>query len=150
MDLGSPVTLLAGELLQRRHAYRGARCGRRRRAAYGGTSLHDQSHGESFLSLITHRFRSNGLYLLDEPEAALSMRGCLALMRRMHDLVSEGSQFIVATHSPIILGYPDSRIYVLSETGIAESEYEATEQYELTHSFLSNRKRFLHYLFSDG
>jgi predicted ATPase len=117
--------------------------------AYGGTSLHDQSHGESFLSLITHRFGSKGLYLLDEPEAALSMRGCLALMRRMHDLVSEGSQFVIATHSPIILGYPDARIYVLSETGIAESEYEATEQYELTHSFLSDRERFLHYLFSD-
>lgn len=118
-------------------------------SSYGGTSLHEQSHGESFLSLITHRFGPNGLYVLDEPEAALSIRGCLALMRRIHDLVSEGSQFIVATHSPIILGYPDARIHVLSETGIAEMEYEATEQYELTRSFLDDRDRFLRYLFTD-
>ena len=117
--------------------------------SYGGTSLHEQSHGESFLSLITHRFGPNGIYVLDEPEAALSLRGCLALMRRIHDLVDEGSQFVVATHSPVILGYPGARIYVLSESGIAETEYEATEQYELTRSFLDDRDRFLRYLFAD-
>jgi predicted ATPase len=118
-------------------------------AAYGGVSLHEQSHGESFLSLILNRFGPNGLYILDEPEAALSLRGNLALMRRMHDLVGEGSQFIVATHSPILLGFPEARIYVLSEDGIAETRYEETEQYELTRSFLDDRERFLHYLFSD-
>jgi predicted ATPase len=118
-------------------------------AAYGGVSLHEQSHGESFLSLILNRFGPNGLYILDEPEAALSLRGNLALMRRMHDLIGEGSQFIVATHSPILLGFPEARIYVLSEEGIAESGYEDTEQYELTRSFLDDRERFLHYLFSD-
>ena len=117
--------------------------------AYGGVSLHEQSHGESFLSLILNRFGPNGLYVLDEPEAALSLRGNLALMRRMHDLVAEGSQFIVATHSPILLGYPDARIYVLSDDGISQATYEETEQYELTQSFLNDRERFLHYLFSD-
>ena len=117
--------------------------------AYGGRSLHEQSHGESFLSLILNRFGPNGLYVLDEPEAALSLRGCLALMRRMHDLVREGSQFIVATHSPILLGYPEARLYVLTEDGIAETSYEETEQYELTRSFLDNRHRFLHHLFAD-
>jgi len=117
--------------------------------AYGGVSLHEQSHGESFLSLILNRFGPNGLYILDEPEAALSLQGNLALMRRMHDLVGDGSQFIVATHSPILLGYPDARIYVLSDQGIAEARYEDTEQYELTRSFLHDRDRFLHYLFSD-
>lgn len=74
--------------------------------SYGGVSLHEQSHGESFLSLILNRFGPQGLYILDEPEAALSLRGSLALIRRMRDLIDEGSQFIVSTHSPILLGYP--------------------------------------------
>lgn len=117
--------------------------------SYGGVSLHEQSHGESFLALVLNRFGSNGFYVLDEPEAALSLRGILALMRRMHDLASEGSQFVISTHSPILLGYPDARIYVLSEEGIAESRYEETEQFDLTRSFLENRERFLRHLFSD-
>ena len=95
-----------------------------------------------------NRFGADGLYVLDEPEAALSLRGCLALIRRMHDLVAEGSQFLVASHSPILLGYPDARIYVLSNEGSSTS-YEETEQYELTRSFLADRKRFLHYLLAD-
>ena len=118
-------------------------------ASHGGVSLHEQSHGESFLSLVTNRFGPSGLYLLDEPEAALSLRGNLALMRRLHDLVAEGSQFVVATHSPILLGYPGARIYALSEDGIAPTAYEETEQYELTRSFLDDRERFLHHLFAD-
>jgi predicted ATPase len=118
-------------------------------SSHGGVSLHEQSHGESFISLVTNRFFPNGLYILDEPEAALSLRGNLALMRRMHDLVHEGAQFIVSTHSPILLGFPDALIYVLSEDGIAEVPYEETEQYELTRSFLDDRERFLHYLFAD-
>jgi predicted ATPase len=117
--------------------------------SYGGVSLHEQSHGESFLSLITNRFGADGLYVLDEPEAALSLRGCLAMIRRMHDLVADGSQFVVASHSPIILGYPSARIYVLSEKGIVETPYEETEQYELTRSFLDDRHRFLHYLLAE-
>jgi predicted ATPase len=117
--------------------------------SHGGRSLHEQSHGESFISLVTNRFGPNGLYFLDEPEAALSLRGNLALMRRMHDLIGEGSQFVISTHSPILLGYPGARIYVLSESGIAETPYEETEQYELTSSFLDDRERFMHHLFAD-
>jgi predicted ATPase len=117
--------------------------------AYGGVSLHEQSHGESFLSLVLNRFGANGLYVLDEPEAALSLRGNLALIRRMHDLVRDGSQFIVATHSPILLGYPGANIYVLTDDGITRADYEDTEQYQLTRSFLEDRERFLHHLFAD-
>ena len=116
---------------------------------YGGRSLHEQSHGESFIALIKNRFGANGLYILDEPEAALSLRGVLALIRRMHDLVAEGSQFIVSTHSPVLLGYPGAKIYVLSEDGIAERRYEDTDVVTLTRSFLEDRDAFLHHLFED-
>jgi len=116
---------------------------------YGGRSLHEQSHGESFIALIKNRFGANGLYILDEPEAALSLRGVLALIRRMHDLVAEGSQFIVSTHSPILLGYPGAKIYVLSEDGIAERRYEDTDVVTLTRSFLEDRDAFLRHLFAD-
>jgi predicted ATPase len=117
--------------------------------SYGGRSLHEQSHGESFLALIINRFGANSLYVLDEPEAALSLRGVLALMRRMHDLIAQGSQFIVSTHSPILLGFPDAKIYVLSESGMAETRYDDIEVVELTRSFLDDRERFLRHLFED-
>jgi predicted ATPase len=116
-------------------------------AAYGDRPLHERSHGESFIALVQHRFGPKGLYILDEPEAALSLRGNLALMRRMHDLVAEGSQFIVSTHSPILLGYPDAKIYVLSNEGMAEVSYEKTEVVELTRAFLDGREQFLRHLF---
>jgi len=116
--------------------------------AYGG-ALHEKSHGESFISLVTNRFGPNGLYIFDEPEAALSLRGNLALMRRIRDLVAQGSQFIISTHSPILLGYPDAKIFVLSENGLAETPYETTEVVELTRAFLSDRHEFLHHLFDD-
>jgi predicted ATPase len=121
----------------------------RRLIPYGGRSLHEQSHGESFIALIKNRFGANGLYILDEPEAALSLRGVLALIRRMHDLVTEGSQFIASTHSPILLGYPGAKIYVLSEDGIAERRYEDTDVVTLTRSFLDDRDAFLRHLFAD-
>ena len=127
---------------------RGPGSGRRIIESYGGVSLHEQSHGESFLSLVLNRFGGRGLYILDEPEAALSLRGQLALIRRMHELAID-SQFVVSTHSPILLGYPEARIYVLDENGIEERAYEDTDQYELTRSFLADRERFLHYLFAD-
>jgi predicted ATPase len=117
--------------------------------AYGGRSLHNQSHGESFLSLVLNRFKGKGLYILDEPEAALSLRGQLALIRRIHELVEDGSQFIVSTHSPILLAFPGARIYVLSEEGIVETPYDETEPVELTRAFLADPGRFLHYLFND-
>jgi len=117
-------------------------------AWYGGR-LHEKSHGESFISLVTNRFGPNGLYILDEPEAALSLRGNLALIRRMHDLVADGSQFIISTHSPILLGYPGATIYVLSDAGIVETRYDDTEVVELTRSFLDDRDQFLRHLFAD-
>lgn len=88
--------------------------------AYGGRSLHERSHGESFLNLVAHRFGPNGLYVLDEPEAALSVRGCLALLARIDELVGQGSQFIVATHSPILLAVPGARILQIDDTGRIE------------------------------
>jgi predicted ATPase len=117
--------------------------------AYGGTSLHEQSHGESFLAVMINRFDPNGFYLLDEPEAALSTQNCLTCLRRIHELVSQNSQFIVATHSPIILAYPDATIYSFSETGLEEVSYEDADPVRLTKSFLQARDRFLHELFSE-
>jgi predicted ATPase len=113
-------------------------------------ALHDQSHGESFLALALDRFGPRGLYILDEPEAALSLTGQLALMRRIHELVAAHSQFVVATHSPILLGYPDATIYELNADGIEPREYEETQQYSLTRDFLEDRERFLHHLLADG
>jgi predicted ATPase len=118
-------------------------------SGYGDLPLHEQSHGEAFLSLVLERFGDCGLYVLDEPEAALSVRGLLALIRRMHELVERGSQFVVSTHSPILLAYPNARIYALDEDGIAETPYDETDVVELTRSFLADRGRFLYYLFAE-
>ena len=85
--------------------------------AYGGVSPHERSHGESFLDLLTHRFRSDGLYLLDEPEAALSVRGCLLAAARMDALVRRNCQFLVATHSPVLLAVPGARILQIGDDG---------------------------------
>jgi predicted ATPase len=117
--------------------------------AYGGVSLHERSHGESFLALALNRFGPNGLYILDEPEAALSVRGCLALIARMHDLVAEGSQFVMATHSPLLMAYPGATIYVLDESGMTNAPYEETEQVQLTRAFLDAPERFLRHLLVD-
>jgi predicted ATPase len=117
-------------------------------AVYDG-SLHDRSHGESFLTVILQRFGPRGLYLLDEPEAALSLQGCLALMRRMHELVEAHSQLVVATHSPILLGFPRATIYELTDDGVRRVAWEDTEQVTLTRSFLDDRERFLRYLLED-
>ncbi len=111
--------------------------------------LHEQSHGESFLDIAVNRLGPRGFYLFDEPEAALSVRGQLALMRRMHELVLEHSQFVVATHSLILLGYPEATILELSEDGVRSVRYEETEQVELTRSFLENPGRFLRHLLAD-
>lgn len=117
--------------------------------SYGGVSLHRQSHGESFMALVTNRFGSNGLYILDEPEAALSPTRQLALLSNMHQLVKEGSQFIIATHSPILLGYPGAYIYQLSQTGIERTRYEDTAHYRLTRDFLDNPGLYQEKLFGE-
>ena len=115
--------------------------------AYGERGLHEQSHGESFLALMVNRFRGNGLYLLDEPEAALSPKRQLAILTRIHDLVGEKSQFIIATHSPILMAFPDACIYQFSQSGIERVAYEETEHYRVTRSFLSNPERMMRVLF---
>ncbi|KKI92896.1 ATPase AAA [Bacillus sp. SA1-12] len=112
--------------------------------AYGGRSLHQQSHGESFLSLFLNRFHGKAIYLLDEPEAALSPQRQLTFLRILHDLVSSGdTQFIIATHSPILLGYPHASILSFDDGEIKEIEYEQTDHYQITSYFLQNRERFL-------
>ena len=117
---------------------------------YGGVSLHCQSHGESFLALVQNRFGGEGLYLLDEPEAALSPSRQLTLMGQIHLLVREGSQFVIATHSPILMAYPGACIYQLSEQGIGQVDYRETEHYCLTKRFLNDPERMLRYLFTDS
>lgn len=117
--------------------------------SYGGVSLHCQSHGESFLALVQNRFGGEGLYLLDEPEAALSPSRLLTLMGEMDQLVKADSQFIVATHSPILMAFPKARIYVLSGEGVRAAEYRETEHYQLTKRFLDDPERMLRYLLED-
>ena len=111
--------------------------------AYGERSLHEQSHGESFLALLLNRFHGEGFYMLDEPEAALSPSRQLSVITRIHDLVQEKSQFIIATHSPILMAYPDAYIYAFSQKGIQRIAYEDTEHFRVTRDFLSNRQRML-------
>lgn len=117
--------------------------------AYGGKSLHQQSHGESFLSLFKNQFEV-GIYLLDEPEAALSPARILAFMSIISELEKSGrAQFIIATHSPMLLCYPDANIYQFDDDGIRETTCEATEHFQLTKSFLENPTVYLRHLFED-
>jgi len=111
--------------------------------SYGGVSLHKQSHGESFFSLFFHRLGGDGLYIFDEPEAALSPMRQLAMLSRVHELVKLDSQFIIATHSPILMAYPYAEIYEVSETGIAKVNYQDTEHYRISKYFLNNTDRML-------
>jgi predicted ATPase len=117
-------------------------------AAHGGRALHGMSHGDSFLTLALERFHPDGLFLLDEPEAALSPQGCMSLLRRMRELALDGAQFVIATHSPILMAYPDATIYALGPEGVETVEYLETDHYRLTRSFLEDPRRYLHHLFS--
>lgn len=110
--------------------------------SYGGISLHEQLHGESFLAVFLNRFRGRGLYILDEPEAALSPSRQMTMLSRLHQLVQEDSQFIIATHSPIIMSYPDAIIYEL-KGGFRKKEYRDTEHYQITKEFVNNTERML-------
>ncbi len=118
-------------------------------ASYGGKSLHEQSHGESFLALLSNRFRGEGLYLLDEPEAALSPARQLSALALIHKLVKANSQFIIATHSPIIMAYPNAEIYLFSDAKIREVCYEDTEHYKITKDFLNQRQAMLEVLMEE-
>ena len=118
--------------------------------SYGGHSLHEQSHGESFMALMMNRFGGQGLYLLDEPEAALSPQRQLVALARLHELVQDDSQFVIATHSPILMAYPDAWIYQLDGLGVRRVMYEETEHYKITRDFLANPKRMMNVLFDQG
>lgn len=115
---------------------------------YGGKSLHSQSHGEAFLALLTNRLQGDGIYLFDEPEAALSPQRQLAVLTLLHRLVYHHSQLVIVTHSPILLAYPHARIYEFSERGVEEVAYCDTEQYQVTKHFLNNHSRMLDLLLS--
>lgn len=110
---------------------------------YGGLELHGQSHGQSFLALAANRFGPRGFYLLDEPEAALSVSGCLALLAIMTRAARAGAQFIIATHSPILLACPGATIYELDEDGIAETPWDALDVVRTTRAFLDAPQRFI-------
>lgn len=113
-------------------------------AGYGGVSPHERSHGESFLDLLTHRFRPRGLYLLDEPEAALSTRGCVRALQRIDELVRAGSQFLIATHSPILLAAPGARILEIADDGtIGPTPYDDALPVRTTRRFLADPARAL-------
>ena len=118
-------------------------------SSYGGKSLHHQSHGESVMSLVANRCGWQGLYLLDEPEAALSPMRQMELLCHMNELVKQNSQFIISTHSPILMTYPDADLWELSRDGMRQVSYRETEHYQLTRNFLENPERMLGYLFGE-
>jgi predicted ATPase len=111
--------------------------------SYGGKSLHDQSHGESFLSVILNRFSEKGIFILDEPESALSPLRQMTLISRISQLVQQQSQFIIATHSPILLAYPNADIYQIENGKLEQVDYKDTESYQITKAFLDNPSRML-------
>jgi predicted ATPase len=115
---------------------------------YGG-SLHARSHGESFMAVLLNKLQGNGIYLFDEPEAALSPSRQLAALVAIHQLVEDSSQFVIATHSPILLSYPHARIIQFDHSGVSETAYEETEHYAVTRDFLNNYPRRLAQLLSD-
>ena len=116
---------------------------------YGGKSLHRQSHGESFMAILLNKLRGNGLYIMDEPEAALSPARQMAAVSAIHQLVKKNSQFIIATHSPILLAYPESRIYQCSQAGINTVAYEDTEHFSVTRNFLNRHKQMMEILMEE-
>ena len=117
---------------------------------YGGKSLHAQSHGESFLALFVHRFEQ-GIYILDEPEAALSPARQLSFLRIIHELEKPGqAQFLISTHSPILLAYPGAKLLSLDGGRIEAVKYEETQHYQITRQFLECPERFLKHLFDDS
>ena len=117
---------------------------------FGGVSLHRQSHGESFLAAVLHRFRGKGLYLLDEPEAALSPMRQMTLLVKLHDLERDDSQILLSTHSPILMTYPGAQVLELSEDGVAPVNYRDTEHFAITRQFISDPDRMLWHLLDES
>jgi predicted ATPase len=118
--------------------------------AYGWADLHEMSHGEAFLWVAVNKFQDGGLFILDEPEAALSPQRQLALLVRIHQLVKSGSQLVISTHSPILLAYPKATIYVLDRDGIRPTRYEDTEHYAVTRAFLQDPAGRIRKLFAEA
>lgn len=117
-------------------------------ASYGGKSLHEQSHGESFLSFFSNRMGNNGFFILDEPEAALSPQRQLSLMIIINTMCKHSNaQFIIATHSPILLAYPEATIYSCDAGSLQKIAYQETSHYQITKQFLDNPERYMHHLF---
>ena len=117
--------------------------------SYGGKSLHEQSHGESFFSLLLNRLSGHGLYIFDEPEAALSPQRQMSALTLIHMLVRRRSQLIISTHSPILMAYPNSQIYLLTKTGIKKIAYTETEHFQVTQAFLNRHEQMLKVLLED-
>jgi predicted ATPase len=116
---------------------------------YWWEKMHEKSHGEAFLWVALNRFPKAGLYILDEPESALSPQRQLAFLARMRQLVNTGGQFIISTHSPILMAYPEARIFMLDQEGIQDVRYEDTEHYAITKAFLQDPGRMLRRIFED-
>jgi predicted ATPase len=117
--------------------------------SHGGKSLHEQSHGESFFSLLMNRLGGDGIYIFDEPEAALSPSRQMSVVTLMHDLVLDNSQLIISTHSPILMAYPHAWIYELTAQGIKRVKYEDTDHFRLTRDFLNHHEKMVYYLLSE-
>ena len=114
--------------------------------AYGGISLHHRSHGEAFLAVLNEKLGGSGLYLFDEPEAALSPTRQMSALASIDRLVKASSQFIIATHSPILLAYPRSKIVLFDENGVREVRYEDTEHYAVTKRSLNDYQAMMRQL----
>jgi predicted ATPase len=120
-------------------------------ASYGGRSLHTRSHGETFFTLLDLKFRCNGMFLLDEPEAALSPQRQLSFLVLIHDVLRhfKDAQFIISTHSPVLLAYPKAQILSFDDGNIHEIDYEQTGSFQVVHRFLNHREKFLEELFAE-
>ncbi|HKR27351.1 MAG TPA: AAA family ATPase, partial [Acidobacteriaceae bacterium] len=118
---------------------------------YGGISLHNRSHGETFLTVMEHKMRRNGLFLLDEPEAALSPQRQLAFLALIHEVVkrNKDAQFIISTHSPLLLGFPGAQIFSFDEGQVREVPYEETPPYVIVRGFVNGREKFLKELLAE-
>ncbi len=114
-------------------------------ASYGGQSLHNRSHGETFLTVLDHKFQRNGLFLLDEPEAALSAQRQLGFLVLLHDVLEKykDAQFIISSHSPVILAYPEAQIFSFDNGSIHEIKYDEVAAFQIVRRFLNNRESFL-------
>ena len=117
--------------------------------AHPSAKYHEKSHGESFLALAQNNLQANGLYLFDEPEAALSPQRQLTLLMQIYSCAKEGAQFIIVTHSPILLGIPDAQILSFDDGIVHKCEYEDTQSYKVTEMFINNRKILLERLLSE-